>query len=42
MLKKLGIRPNQMGPNFQVDQTKAVQYLKEIRDSIVPLSSTRK
>ena len=26
--------PDQMGPNFLVDQTKAVQYLNEIRDSM--------
>ena len=26
--------PDQMGPNFLIDQTKAVQYLNEIRDSM--------
>ena len=33
--KKLWVfGPDQMGPNFLVDQTKAVQYLTEIRDSM--------
>ena len=33
--KKLWVfGPDQMGPNFLVDQTKAVQYLNEIRDSM--------
>ena len=33
--KKLWVfGPEQMGPNFLVDQTKAVQYLTEIRDSM--------
>ena len=33
--KKLWVfGPDQMGPNFLIDQTKAVQYLNEIRDSM--------
>ena len=33
--KKLWVfGPDQLGPNFLVDQTKAVQYLNEIRDSM--------
>ena len=39
--KKLWVfGPEQSGPNFLVDQTKAVQYLNEIRDSMERDSKT--
>ena len=30
----MGIQTRKSGPNFLVDQTKAVQYLNEIRESM--------